>query len=191
MTDIPEIIVSTALLEAVARWALDESANTPHLSQVVFRDSTREMLAVDGCRLVRVPIATNGLSLAICRCDALAATAAARALGSASIRIRKPADGVIDLRICAGDRPVTRVIESTLTPPPIDELCDWLAAHSPSVPPAGIAFNPKYLAAVHEIVQVIEPGAGVIVKHWGGLLDPTLYEGPAGSRFVIMPMRQS
>jgi hypothetical protein len=209
----PDITIPTSLLEAVARWALPEG-DRPHLSQIVLRNN--EMVATDGRRLVYVPIETHGYVLGLRRCDALAAVAAQDAWVAAdkrietrrrskrTIRIRRAQQtGGIEMRLGEGDRPMLLSTEELGAAPPYEQLLaasNWTRADAP---PDGIVFNPSYLSAVHDVVSAIaesghEPPPGtegrvlfggcVLVARWGGRTDPVLLEGPAGSRFVIMPM---
>jgi hypothetical protein len=55
----------------------------------------------------------------------------------------------------------------------------------------GYYFDPKYLAAIHDVHHELCEGSkiGVKIIMAGGRLDPVLFEGAVGSRFVIMPMR--
>jgi hypothetical protein len=200
--DIKQITISTSLLEAVARWALPESENSLHLSQIVFRDG--EVIAVDGCRLVRVPINTNGLTFGLRRADAFAAVAAQDAMAgryvgyargsqrpsSKTLRIERRSGG-LGIFLGDGARPVMVVEETDLRMfPPIEEVMP----RERRSPPDGIGFNPRYLAGIDEVVSVLtdEPThRSVQVTSHGHPLDPTLFEGPGGSRFVVMPTKQT
>ena len=193
----PTVSIPTSLLEAVARWALPDTGERRHLSQIAFRAS--EMVATDGVRIVRVPFGLAGLTCGLRRCDALAAVAAQDALlprctprERRVIRIHRPSPGVLVLLPGLGTHPAMRVAEVADAFPSYDEVFTAIGAGArPATAPDGIAFNPEYLAAIQEVAEALEPNAGqraVTVARWGGLLDPTLFTGPAGSQFVIMPM---
>lgn len=189
------ITIKTDLLLAVSRWASPAKDNRPHLSVVLFKGN--EMLACDGHRLVRVPVACNGLTIAIDR-DHIAAAAAAQAFcgnttpldddyGGKAVRIT--VDGkhaVIDV----GSFAIRGVLGDPKSYPPYDQV---MPKERPERHPDGYGFDPRYLAAIHEVQ--VAAGArtgtqGVKITGWSADgLGAMLFEGHMGIRYVVMPVR--
>lgn len=186
------ITISTKLLAAVAKWAYSND-DRPHLSVVLFRDD--EMVACDGHRLVRVPVASNGLTLAVQRRHVMAAVAAQACCkqdapqdpeyyGSA-VEITKP-DKRIVIRL--GDLAIAGQAGDPSSYPPYGKVVPGGQDGDPN----GRVFNPTYLAAIDEVRQASGGGMhGVRLVAWGSELDATLFESRGGIRYIIMPMRDT
>ncbi len=194
--------VRTQLLAAIAKWS-HQSEERPHLARVLF--DGRQIVATDGHRLVVAPFETNHAPFTIDRLD-IAVLAAAQREITKSVRAElvfvKVSDGraVIDLDAAAmggvtgHDRRLLTVrTHDAKDFPAWEVLFDGLKAES-EAPPA-YAFEPRYLAAIDEVLAATEFGAGgqrtVLVKAWTGgepFIGPMLFEG-YGVRFLIMPKR--
>ncbi len=189
----PSIIIRTDLLLAVSRWAHDDTR--PHLGVVLFKNN--EVVACDGHRLVRVPVACNGLTIAIDR-DLIAAAAAAQAFCKSSApRDNDYGSRAIEIAV-DGKQAVLNVGAFTLrgplgdpnTCPPYDQV---MPKERPERHPDGYGFNPRYLAAIQEVETAAgaRSGAnGVKVTGWSAdCIGPMLFEGHMGIRYVVMPVR--
>lgn len=190
------IIIKTDLLLAVSRWAAPHGDNRPHISVVLFKGN--EMVAVDGHRLVRVPVACNGLTIAVDR-EHIAAAAAAQAFcrdgmyrdedwgGSSAVEITQ-AKGRVSISV--GRIAVTAPAGDPTTFPPIDQV---MPKERPESRPDGYGFNPKYLAAIDDVETAAgaAPGQrGVKITGWSADgFGPMLFEGYMGIRYVVMPVR--
>lgn len=188
------IIIRTDLLVAVSRWASADNMR-PQLHVVLFKGN--EMVACDGHRLVRVPVSCNGLTIAIDR-DLIAAAANAQALcrdsaprdgesGGCTIEITKNGkEAVLNL----GRFVLRGPIDDPSSYPPIDSV---MPKERPDRSPDGYGFDPKYLAAIHDVEVAAGATAGCqIVKVTGWSADGLggmLFEGHRGIRYVIMPGR--
>lgn len=176
------ILVAARLLDAVASWAY-QCADRPHLSVVAFMGG--EMVATDGHRLVRMPVAGLGdRRFGIWAPDAAMAL---RAFGPRAILDIDPASG----RIAIGDRnrePILTVKAHDIDGyPPIDEIMNKDRRGNA---PDGIVLNARYLADVQRIAEIIDPADSTIrIVSWGDKLDPLIMEGPRGSRYLLMPQR--
>lgn len=189
-----KIVVSTKLLAAVAKWSTDDDMK-PHLRCVLFRNA--EMVACDGHRLVRVPIACNGIAVSVDR-DLVASAEAAQAFcsktaardneyGGPAMSIRIDGNQVaIDL----GGFTMRGPLRDPSTYPAIDQV---MPNGRPDRHPDGYGFDPKYLAAISEVQ--IAAGAtvgaqGVRITGWSADgLGAMLFEGHMGIRYVVMPVR--
>jgi hypothetical protein len=186
------ITISTKLLAAVSKWAYS-SDDRPHLSVVLFRDD--EMVATDGHRLVRVPVASNGLTLAVDR-EHISAAVAAQACskrdaaqdpkyGGSAVEITKPDKRIV---IKLGRIAIAGPAGDPLMYPPFNQVMPKGQNGSPD----GRVFNPAYLAAIDEVRQASGGGShGVRIVAWGGEIDAALFESYGGIRYVIMPMRDT
>lgn len=182
MADLPPISISSRLLEAIALWAY-QGSDRPHLNVVAFRGG--EMIATDGHRLVRIPIPLLGERTFGLRVEHVQLVC--RAFGpKATLQIR-PDGKRVEIEV-NGDSPVVWVAKEDIANyPPIDQVEPTACLGSE---PAGIVLNARYLADVQRIAEIIDPvNLAVRVTKWGGMPDPVLFEGPQGSRFVVMPMR--
>jgi hypothetical protein len=79
--------------------------------------------------------------------------------------------------------------------PPIDKL---IPTGPGTMPPAGYVVNPRYLASFADIQDAVGGDAnhGIRLTMWGASVDgqmhePLLFDGYGGTRYVIMPMRDS
>jgi hypothetical protein len=188
------ITIKTDLLLAVSRWAYDGD-NRPHIRVVLFKGD--EMVATDGHRLVRAPVHCTGMTLAVDR-DHIAVAAAAQALCNDSAprddeyRGRAVEISMADDRIAinVGRFVVHGPRGNAGAFPPIEQV---MPTERPDRHPDGYGFDPKYLAAIHE-VQVAagaQPGSqGVKITGWSADgLGAMLFDGHCGIRYVIMPVR--
>lgn len=188
------ITISTDLLVAVSRWASSDETR-PFLRVVLFKGN--EMIACDGHRLVRVPVDCDGLALAIHRNHIAAAVAAQEFykdsaphdedLGGRVVKISKyDQHAVIDLGVSALRVP----LGDSASFPPIDQV---MPKERPPTAPDGYGFDPKYLAAIHDVQVAAGAVTGqqmVRVTGWSADgLGPMLFEGIRGIRYVIMPGR--
>lgn len=188
MTD---ITISSALLAAVAKWTSTDETR-PHLRQVLF--TRNECVACDGHRLVRVPTSYDGPSFGVDRDHLLAADAVRASLkhsdrdvtiacsgSDVTIAVNHPSSGLVRLVVRASDSSKF---------PPYEQV---MPKERPNKAPDGYGFNPKYLAAIHEIEEAlgVSPGrSGVKVTGWSSDgLGAMLFEGYQGARYVIMPVR--
>lgn len=194
MPDNKAIIVKTDLLVAVARWAPKEN-HRPHLHMVLFKND--EMVALDGHRMVRVPIKTNGLTIGI---DPALIYAAATAQEQCKEAAPKTEDGDRAIRISlqGGLRAALDIGRFTLLGPSADHTMyppyhQVMPNERPERHPDGYGFSPRYLAAIHEVESAagaLEGGNGLRVTGWSADgLGPMLFEGYKGIRYVVMPMR--
>lgn len=188
-------IIKTDLLLAVSRWSAPASDNRPHLSVVLFKGN--EMVACDGHRLVRVPVACAGLTIALGR-DHIAAACAAQAFcrGTALRDAEYGGDAVeisIDGKrasINVGRFSVHGPLGDPGAYPPIEQV---MPKERPDKSPDGYGFDPRYLAEIHEVQ--IAAGAktgtqGVKITGWSADgLGAMLFEGHMGIRYVVMPVR--
>jgi hypothetical protein len=189
------IIVRTDLLLAVSRWTAT-IGHINYLDRVVFKRG--EMVACDGHRIVRVPVDCHDLEFTLHR-DHIAAISAAQSCckisalthpdhGGRAIRITM--DGrhaVVDLgadivmRFTTGDSALF---------PPYDQVMPKERAEGA---PDGYGFDPKYLAAIHEVQVAAGAGPGMVgvrVTGWSSDgLGAMLFLGYMGIRYVIMPVR--
>lgn len=188
------ITIKTSLLLAVSRWSSVASDNRPHLSVVLFRGN--EMVACDGNRLVRVPVACNDLTIAIDR-DHIAAAAAAQA----SCKDSAPRDDeyggrAVEISI-DGKRAAINVgrfavygpLGDPSTYPPYDKV---MPKERPARHPDGYGLDPRYMAAIQEVEDAsgAAPGSrGVKVTGWSADgLGAMLFESFRNIRYVIMPV---
>lgn len=198
MTD--SITISTELLVAVAKWATSDETRM-HLASVAFIDG--HIVGCDGHRLVRVPVAKLSTFRHVPRDVVFAAAAAQKALrvtgstphdsdGRVAIEISWPTSGTVALKL--GSSTLTAPAPN-IDYPPIDKV---IPDPTPDAgEPTGYIFNPKYLEAMRDVVSALDgEGRGVELVSWGRtgrgedrLGDAVRFEGPAGSTFVIMPMR--
>lgn len=185
-----EIVIGTALLEAVAKWTHDE-LDRPNINQVMFRDD--HVIATDGHRLVSVPIETHGLEIGVSRWDVMAAVAAQRALEPSAdqIRVEVVTNGKYPrllLRLSDGDTPMIVTTPASGEFPTRGQVSGLMLIDRGTTRPE--VFNPCFHAAIHEVASILGlDNCGVRVVGWDGALGPNHYEGPLGSHFVVMPMR--
>lgn len=188
------ITIRTELLVAVSRWAGSDDSR-PHLRCVLFKGD--EMVACDGHRLVRVPVACNGLTIAIDR-DLIAAAANAQALCRPSAprdeerggRAIKISAGVSHVTLDLGRFTLRGPLGDPSGYPPIDSV---MPKSRPDSSPDGYGFDPRYLGAIHD-VQVAAGAAdgcqGVRITGWSAdQIGAMLFEGFQGIRYVVMPVR--
>jgi hypothetical protein len=191
------ITVRTQLLAAVAKWTYIDDTR-PNLNVVYF--DGKAMIATDGHRMVVVPMETSLPGFGIHRRDCAAIAAGQREL--------ERHQHMGELRISVADRKATIALDRemrTMTVPahgvdypPYESLFKSLKAETPV--PSEFTFNPRYLAAIDEVMQGVDPtdyhaSGGVRVKAWSavderGFCGPMLFEG-AGIQFLVMPMRGS
>lgn len=187
----PKITIRRDLLAAVAKWtSIDDSR--PHLCRVLFDKSC--YVATDGHRLVYVPLTGVTEPFCIDRVDLLAAVAAARELGSAQIDIATDPDGRVFLSVGFGSVLRVRARDASKYPPYKQVL---KTTPNDGKPPNGIILQPRYLAAVSEVLAASNDdgsSSGVEVTGWGPevngeQLDAITFKSRSGIVFVIMPMR--
>lgn len=188
------ITIHTELLLAASRWAYDRD-DRPYLRVVLFKGE--EMVACDGHRLVRVPVACNGLTVAIDR-DLVAAAAAAQGFCKESAPRDKERSGrAVEISV-DGKHAVLNVGRFSVRGPLGDPEAypkyeQVMPKGRPERHPDGYGFDPKFLAAIHEVQ--IAAGAkvgtqGVKVTGWSADgIGPMLFEGIDGIRYVVMPVR--
>lgn len=191
------IIVSTKILEAVSKWSYPDWQERPHLSVVLFQRGF--MVATDGHRLVRVPVETGDIEMAIDRRHIVAAVAMQRGLGNRSIDTLEMSIEGKSVRIAVGSSQLDRDRSgvAVLVPlgnhskfPPYEKAIPKPDPKAPS--PDGHFFNSSYLAAIDEVHVACGGGSqcGIRVVAWArDRLGGMLFEGAGGSQFVIMPMR--
>lgn len=211
------ISVNSELLLAVAKWAHRYHTERPNLSAIYFRE--REMVATDGCRLVRVPI--NGArEFSVRRADAFAAVHAQNAwyrhhndfamrldadleagndgetiwaMGDRQISIEW--DGGASVKFDLGGC-VLSSAAGTGTLPPIDSV--MLPRRAGDVP-WGQGFDVRYLAGIEDVVRAAGYSSyQTVVEAWEDYkLTPYQFacpgEGDAEDRirFVVMPLAKN
>ena len=194
--------VRTRLLAAIAKWA-HQGDDRPHLARVLF--DGKHMVACDGHRLVVATCETGLPPFALDRLDCAVLAAAQREImkrHSAELRFLSVADGKVEIAIDAG-RVLTVKARDASEFPPWQKLLADAKAETPT-PPA-YSFDPRYLAAIDEVIQGATGDVQrmVTVKAWTGLtpgggcaIGPMLFEsvwfddGTGGElRFLIMPKR--
>lgn len=189
------ITIRTDLLLAVSRWTY-QSNDRPHLQLVLFKDG--EMVACDGHRLVRTPVACNGLTIAIGH-DLIAAAAAAQEHckgltprdevygGRTAVEISIDSKHAV---INLGAFAIRGPLGDATTYPPYEQV---MPKKRPERRPDGYGFNPRYLAEIHEIqtaAGAVEGQAGVKVTGWStDGIGAMLFEGHLGIRYVVMPVK--
>jgi hypothetical protein len=189
------ITIRTELLLAVSRWAAPASDSRPHLSFVLFKGN--EMVACDGRRLVRVPVACGGLTIAIDRDHIAAAAAAQEFCKDAAPRDEEYRGRAVEISIVSsravinvGRFAVHGALGDVGAYPPSNKA---MPTERPDRHPDGYRFNPQYLAGIHEVEVAagVEPGQrGVTITGWSSDgLGAMLFEGYRGIRYVIMPVR--
>lgn len=188
------IIIRTDLLAAVASWTSDDQG-LGHLRVVLFKNN--KLVACDGHRLVQVPIACNGLTIAIDR-DLVAAAAAAQSFCKHTAHSDKDY-GWRAVKISVDDKQAVFDVGKFTLRGPLGDPTTFPAYEGviptdrPERHPDGYGFDPKYLAAIHE-VQVAAGATkgmqGVKVTGWSADgLGAMLFEGHMGIRYVVMPVR--
>ncbi len=192
------ITIATDLLAAVAKWAgTDESP--AHLELVVFRND--EVVACDGHRMVRVPLRTHGLELAVHRTHLLAAVAAQKELSHVTLRdgdsnraVALAVDSAGRLSINLGLIIMSVPAGALATYPPIDQATPTPQSEQPPSPD-GYVFNPQYLSAIDEVNRAMGDGPyGVKCVAWSspqgsrGMRTAMRFDNRSGARFVVMPM---
>lgn len=195
------ITVPSEEIAAVAGWSYTEK-DRPHLRVVAFQHAC--YTAVDGHRLVSVPIATFGARFGVTREAVFAAVAAQRALGCGTDLALTPVTSVVrgvssKVRIDLGLGNVLEVPLDDLTRFPDTKPVDGSQSCEGTVPPAGYHVDPRYLAdmaLVHGANCRGRPGTGdtlslgVKLVSWeAGKLGPLVFKNANGVRFVIMPIR--
>jgi hypothetical protein len=178
------ITIKTKLLAAIARWACPDTQR-PRLNMVLFTKG--EIVACDGCRLVRVPLEYDGEPFGVDRDHLLAAVAAQQIAGSGwEIVIQRGTGYTVAIDIANGAI-LTVPLRDPANYAPYEKV---MPKHDGSSSPDGYGFNPKYLSAIDEVNRELDGGSdGVRVTAWGTKLDAMLFEGAMGSRYVIMPVR--
>lgn len=197
--------IRTDLLRAVAQWSYQSSVSPedrPHLAVVAVIDG--ELVATNGHRLARVPVgAHKNVRFAIKREHIFAAAAAQHELHDGNVIIGEDGGRAIEIR------PDGKTIMLDLGPfgmvvpagriedyPPLDKVMPKGAGKTP---PDGYVIDPRYLAAIADIQDVVNGVAqsGIRLTMWGesdskgNKHQPMLFEGYGGTRYVIMPMRDS
>lgn len=193
--------VRTQLLAAVAKWTCHDESRF-HLNYVLF--DGQHMVATDGHRMVAVSFQTDLPPFTIHRMDCAVLAAAQREVlksRRAELVFTAVADGRATIDLDAGRRVLTVKTGDPKSFPPWETLFSNLKAETPT-PPAH-AFEPRYLAAMDEVIQSVagDVQRTVEVKAWtareeGGfcgpmLFDSVVFDGDAGyeMRFLIMPKR--
>lgn len=199
------ITVSTRQVAAVAKWTSKDPTRT-HLHMVLF--ARGEYVATDGHRMVRVPCETHELEIGVDARHLLAAAAAQRDLGVASLRLEPHNGGRIRIGISDRINPATAGREDSaddlylLVPsrdtskyPPTDQV---IPRGQHGAPPLTYSINPGFFADVAEVIAAspIEDDfggtggqCGVDITGWGSSLDPVMLTSSQGVRFILMPMR--
>lgn len=181
--------VRTRLLAAVAKWAYQDD-DRPHLARVLF--DGQHMVGCDGHRLVVVPCETGASPFTVERADCAALAAAQRELTKSThgdLTFLTVSEG--KAAISLGDARAAVLIvqaDDAKNYPPWEQLLKGTTAET-ATPPERV-FEPRYLAAIDEVLQAVDGGCqrSVVVKAWTAELGPMLFEG-AGIRFLIMPKR--
>lgn len=185
------VTMLTSLAAAVAKWAsLDDERR--HLRQVMF--GARECVALDGHRMVAVPIRNDSKPFSVDPDHLLAAAAAQRcsSVGDKSLIIGAHGDGIrINYRQTAGEATIFAP-QANLAEFPKYERFLQPDARSSS-PPDGYRLQPRYLAAIAEVEEAagnLGENTGVRVVGWStDGLGPMNFEGRTGIKYVVMPMR--
>lgn len=180
--------IRTRLLAAIAKWTY-QGDDRPHLECVLF--DGKHIVATDGHRIVVAPCETGLPSFLLRRRDCLMLAAAQRELFArqfAELAFVKVADRRASVSLDPNDGERCTVIVRTPVHdfPPYEALFRGLKAEG-SPPP--YAFEPRYLAAIDEVLEAVDGGHQRTVKitAWD-TLAPMLFEGH-GIRFLIMPQR--
>lgn len=189
-----KIPVDWHLLSAIATWTYPSSDNKdrPHLSVVKFGDG--EAIACDGHRLVRLPLPAAVERFGLSRFSLLAIEAA---------RVAISADRAGSIEINAKEARATlthgRVALSIVVPvenvdgfPPIEQV--MVTTKATAAPSSNYIFDPRYLAAIRDILLAAGAPNGVRCAAWSqvhddGIAGPMQFENDRGIRFVVMPMR--
>lgn len=181
------IVISSNLIAAIAKWTSTDGMR-PALQQVLF--TSKECVACDGVRLVRVPIGSRGPAFGVDREYLLAAIAAHRDLKPT---LRDLTLSLVDKRveIRIGDRVTMNVPAADASSfPPYDQV---MPKERPETAPDGYAFDPRYLAAIHEVEQAAgarNGSNGLKITGWSADgLGAMLFEGFEGIRYVVMPVK--
>ncbi len=195
--------VRTRLLAAIAKWA-HQGDDRPHLARVLF--DGKHMVACDGHRLVVATCETGVPPFALDRLDCAVLAAAQREITkrySAELGFVSVADGKVAIELETG-RVLTVKAREAGEFPPWQKLLEDAKAETPA--PPEYAFDPRYLAAIDEVIQGAAGGEyqnTVKVKAWAGLepgagcaIGPMLFESVVFDdncgcelRFLIMPKR--
>ncbi len=203
------ITISTDLLSAVAQWSYKSSTNDDRPRLAVVAIMGGELVATDGHRMARIPVdVPSNVRLSIGRYHIDAAVAAQRALNGRTFcdsnshgvtRIYRGDDGdgsrlvlglseAVALRIPAG-----RIEDFR----PIDQV---LPKRTPTTPPNGVVVDPRYIALIADVQDVVDRAhgkRGIKLTSWGDpdengdRHEPLLIEGGGGTRYIIMPMRDT
>lgn len=204
-----KLTVSTDLLHAVAQWSYKSTSadDRLHLSVVALIDG--ELVATDGDRLVRVPIdAPKKLTLSIGRDHVLAAVAAQREISSYEVLHREDDQHqrTIGIELGAGGIRLDLGKISMLVPagpiekyPSIATIAAAMPTGTKSMPPDGYTIDPDYVAAIADVQRAIDQDElrGVRLTAWSDADDEgkrtgvMLFEGGGGTRYLIMPMRDT
>lgn len=195
--------IRTDLLRAVAQWSYKSSSpeDRPHLAVVAVLDG--ELVATDGHRLARIPVGAHKLAKFSIESEHIFAAAAAQHELRDGVLTNEDGKRVIEIR------PDGKTIMLDLGPfgmvvpagriedyPPFDRAMPKGPGKSP---PTGYVVNPRYLASIADIQDVVNDGEqhGIRLTMWGApdkngnVHEPMLFEGYGGTRYVIMPMRDS
>lgn len=187
------ITIKTDLLLAVSKWAMDDD-HRPHMRVVLFKND--ELIACDGKRLVRVPVACYGLTVAFDR-DMVAAAAAVQACCKDSApRDPEYRGNAVEISMTKGQVAMNLGRFTLHGPagdasacPPYDKV---MPNERPERHPDGYGFSAAYLAAIDEVEKAAgnTGGTGLKVTGWSADgLGAMLFEGHMGIRYVVMPMR--
>lgn len=188
------ITIKTDLLLAVSKWASTDNTR-PHLGVVLFKGN--EMMACDGHRLVRVPVACNGLTVAFSRDMAAAAAAAQTFCKDTAPRDNEYGGRAVEISLANG-KVAINVGRFVLTGPAGDvgafpQVDRVMPDKRPEQHPDGYGFDPKYLAAIDEVQAATGLSGGdrgVKVTGWSADgLGAMLFESFNRIRYVIMPVR--
>jgi hypothetical protein len=190
------------LLRAVAQWSFPglTSADRPHLAVVAVLDG--ELVATDGHRLARIPVGSHPKAKFSIKREHIFAAAAAQHELRDGVLTDEDGKRVIEIRpdgktIMLDLGPAGMVVQAGCIEdyPPFDRAMPKGPGKSP---PTGYVVNPRYLASIADIQDVVNDGEqhGIRLTMWGGPVDgpmhePMLFEGYGGTRYVIMPMRDS
>lgn len=180
------ITVRTKLLVAVAKWAAEADDSRTHLRAVLF--AKQEIIACDGHRLVRVPVAfNNGPAFGVDRNHIMAAAAAQRETVGRELTLESDGKSVT-IGIAPNISMLVPLRDAGKFPP-----VDKVMPKGPGGALVSYGFDPRYLAAIAEVQEAAGAGPeshGVRVTGWSDdALGAMLFDGFDCIRYVIMPTR--
>jgi hypothetical protein len=176
--------VKASLLGAVAKWACHDESR--YWLNFVFFDG-KNMVATDGHRMVVVPLVVDGPAFGLHRKSIAALVAMQRELG------RKFGDFTVGVEnhkativLDGPDAPTVDIKAPVVDFPPYEQLLQFKPPAAAD--PGPCAFNPRYLADIHEVLLTLSHSETVTIKAWGDAMGPVLFEAE-GIRFVVMQKR--